>query len=319
MRSEEAEAAGNEYHAAMMPDGATPRLEESDTGSLAPVAAGVRERQLALAPRLRPHVESLVLLDTPRPHHLRLPGPRVQILARATSGGFAAWLVGPLTSARRKPSPARPEIARANELVSGRDDSVIRPAITRRSGLVSGNASLRAIAARFAPGAARLFLPCPLSEVTDAIVPLAEIWRDGACLEDRLAAARDPLAAAAVLSAAIEPRLAPRRDACRLVSAATALLDRGIGVAETAARLGIGERRLGRVLRDETGLSPKAYARAMRLRRALAFHGAPRRARSWAETALAAGYADQAHMIAEFRSLAGVTPPALEAELASLA
>ncbi|GAB4584893.1 helix-turn-helix domain-containing protein [Nocardia sp. IFM 10818] len=52
------------------------------------------------------------------------------------------------------------------------------------------------------------------------------------------------------------------------------------------------------------GDSPKRFARIGRVRRILAAAGDT----AWAELAAAAGYYDQSHMTADFRSLMGVTP-----------
>ena len=81
-----------------------------------------------------------------------------------------------------------------------------------------------------------------------------------------------------------------------------------------AVDLGVSERHLRRVFRETVGVSPKAFAKLTR------FHRALRAAResahaSWASIAAAAGYYDQAHLIAEFRAIAGVTPRALLGEL----
>jgi AraC-like DNA-binding protein len=61
-------------------------------------------------------------------------------------------------------------------------------------------------------------------------------------------------------------------------------------------------------------VSPKAFTQLARFHRALRAaredHGA-----SWAGIAAASGYYDQAHLIGEFRAIAGVTPRALLAEL----
>jgi AraC-like DNA-binding protein len=88
----------------------------------------------------------------------------------------------------------------------------------------------------------------------------------------------------------------------------------GDHVSAVAAALGVSERHLRRVFRETVGLSPKAFAKLTR------FHRALRAARedghaSWASIAAGAGYYDQAHLIAEFRAIAGVTPRALLAEL----
>jgi AraC-like DNA-binding protein len=59
--------------------------------------------------------------------------------------------------------------------------------------------------------------------------------------------------------------------------------------------------------REAVGLTPKLYCRVLRFQRALrqlAEH--PRIA--WIDTALNAGYSDQAHFNRDFRELAGLTP-----------
>jgi AraC-like DNA-binding protein len=85
-------------------------------------------------------------------------------------------------------------------------------------------------------------------------------------------------------------------------------------VRAVAVDLGVSERHLRRVFRETVGMSPKAFTRLARFQRAL---GAARKdARlSWASIAAAAGYYDQAHLIAEFRAIAGVTPRELLREL----
>lgn len=100
----------------------------------------------------------------------------------------------------------------------------------------------------------------------------------------------------------------------------------GVGVRETAAALGVGERRLERTFDQCVGLSPKFLARVLRFRAAASeivrqrdrwtdpptrHHLAPL---SWSALAHAAGYADQPHFNREFRALAGLTPTEYAAE-----
>ncbi|MFF0343778.1 helix-turn-helix transcriptional regulator [Kribbella sp. NPDC004875] len=74
---------------------------------------------------------------------------------------------------------------------------------------------------------------------------------------------------------------------------------------ETAARLGVSERYLRRVFRQAVGVSPKHFARISRVRSVIKQSG-----RSWSDTAAYVGYADQSHLIADFRALMRVTPTA---------
>ncbi|HET7572796.1 MAG TPA: helix-turn-helix transcriptional regulator [Gaiellaceae bacterium] len=71
-----------------------------------------------------------------------------------------------------------------------------------------------------------------------------------------------------------------------------------------AAELGWSRRRIVERFRDEVGLPSKAVARVLRFERARSLAGTM----SWGEVAYVCGYADQSHLIAEFRRIAGGTP-----------
>lgn len=159
--------------------------------------------------------------------------------------------------------------------------------------LVSGAG--RFLGVRFHPGRAAAFLRIPLAEITDARVPLLDLVDDFdlARLEDvliqRLIAAPPP-----------DPRVdhAVQRI---LATGGTARID------DLAREANLSRQRLARRFADHVGITPKTFARVTRFRRVIdATHGAS--AVDWADVALTHGYYDQAHLISEFRELAGITP-----------
>lgn len=77
-------------------------------------------------------------------------------------------------------------------------------------------------------------------------------------------------------------------------------------VAGIAQRSGLSHRQLQRRFVCEFGMPPRSYLRLLRFRGALAEVQA--RSETLADTAAAQGYADQAHMARDFRSLAGLPP-----------
>lgn len=77
-------------------------------------------------------------------------------------------------------------------------------------------------------------------------------------------------------------------------------------VAAIARRLAVSERHMRDVVRDGIGVPPKRFERIERVRRVLA-RGRANTAR-WAQLAATAGFYDQSHMAAEFRTLMGVPP-----------
>jgi len=153
------------------------------------------------------------------------------------------------------------------------------------------------IAVRIAPGAAPAVFGFAATELADRAVALSELWRAPAGeIQDELA------------------RRLGRAGPDRAMAHAARRLDAdpALRIGQLARDLALGERQLRRRFAAAVGMSPKHYARAARIRRAIAL---ARRSLSWAAVAVAAGFYDQAHMIAEFHALAGATPEALLAEL----
>jgi AraC-like DNA-binding protein len=190
----------------------------------------------------------------------------------------------------------------------------------RRAAVIPLLGRVDLVGVRFRPGAALPFLDTPLDALVDRHVALDALWGAGAAgsLVDEMASAGagDGVGRGAGLERALLRRLAAARAEPGLVARAAALMRRARGrvsVAEVAAALGVGERRLGRAFDAAVGIPPKQLARVLRFRaavRQIERGAAPR----WTAIALDAGYADQAHFIREFRSFAGLTPSAFAAE-----
>lgn len=171
--------------------------------------------------------------------------------------------------------------------------------------------ALEQVCVRLRIGAAAAVLGVPVAEVTDHGVALDALWGAAAGETiDRIAAAPDRAARVAVVAATLRDRIrraeAPPPavlEAVRRIGARAG----GVRVAALAAQLGVGERRLQQLFAAHVGLSPKATCRLARFRAVLArFRRAPRR--SWIETALEAGFYDQAHLVHELRAFTGLTP-----------
>jgi AraC-like DNA-binding protein len=146
---------------------------------------------------------------------------------------------------------------------------------------------------RFRPGRAAAFLRIPLAEITDARVPLHDIWRTW-----------DGEISVAALESELIRRLRPDRDA-RVDAAIERIVAGGGRIDDIAKEIGISRQHLARQFLHHVGVSPKTFARVMRFRRLLADQRD-----DWAHRAARHGYYDQSHLIADFRELAGTTPNA---------
>jgi AraC-like DNA-binding protein len=168
-------------------------------------------------------------------------------------------------------------------------------------------------ALRFPPGLAPAVLGVPATELRDRRVELASLWcpAEARRLEATAAAALDAAGLEAVV-AALESVAARRLGAAggpdSWVARLAGWLRAGSTVGAAAARAGLSERQLHRRSLPLFGYGPKTLGRVLRFDRALAL---ARSGRAFAEVAADAGYADQAHLSREVRSLAGVPLGAL--------
>jgi AraC-like DNA-binding protein len=165
---------------------------------------------------------------------------------------------------------------------------------------------------RFRPGGAHAFFGFPQHAVADSVVELdLLIGREMAEeLRDRLWAAGSDRARASEAERwllerryAVHPYFATVRKAVDLVHASGFRM----GVGEVCERLGLSNRYLIEQFRRLVGLTPKTLSRTLRFQ---AVVRATLRERSidWPKLAYRFGYADQSHLVREFKRFSGVTP-----------
>ncbi len=164
--------------------------------------------------------------------------------------------------------------------------------LSRLFGLPMTEIADQAFDARHVLGRAMMRLEAAIRRAPDFAgrIAVAERW-----LYDQLSAARSP-------------------DAVDRAARLLARTGGRVSIEALAERSDLSPRHLQRRFLADVGASPKRYAR---LQRFSALLETRRRApdRSWADLAAEFGFADQAHLIRETRSLAGRTPEALIQQL----
>jgi AraC-like DNA-binding protein len=198
-------------------------------------------------------------------------------------------------------------------------DRAIPAKITRQSGAVLAGPHAQSVildtrqmrwlaAIQFRAGGAAHFLNMPMSEACNQVVSLEDLWRSsGATVRERLIEAPAPQARFAVLEQLLLEHI--QRNFDPAIECAVVALERGMPVSLLAQRLGLLPKTFVRRFTSKVGITPKRFARVRRLQRVMRSIRASAPV-DWSELAARYGYADQSHLVHEFRELAGITPSA---------
>ena len=165
------------------------------------------------------------------------------------------------------------------------------------------------VGAYLKPGRGAAFTGAMAAELRDHVVSLDDLWRSSASVAVQLGEL-DECERIARFESELLRRVSRRFHSSVRVNELAALIDRQRGhvsVQRLSDEAGVSRQHLTRVFREVVGLSPKLYCRLARFHAGLVYAGCGS-AIDWADVAQRLGYADQSHMIAEFKQFSSLTP-----------
>ena len=165
----------------------------------------------------------------------------------------------------------------------------------------------------FTPLGARRFFRLPMSELTDSMVVLDNVLgAEGMALREQLGNAPDWASRFDLAETFVTTRLASAAETPLEIAWAYDRIIASGGrtrISSIAEKLGWSRKHLAGSFSNAIGIGPKTLSRIVRFNRALGL--SRQQSADWAGIAADCGYADQAHLVREFRDLAGETPTAL--------
>lgn len=177
---------------------------------------------------------------------------------------------------------------------------------------IDSHGAAHCLQVNFTPLGARRIFGMPMNELTGRMPALEDVLgAEGAALRERLGEAENWESRFDVIEGFLLARLGKSPEAGPEVTWALDRIAASGGRAKVAAiadRLGWSRKHLARRFAEEVGLGPKCVSRIVRLNSAMAV--AKTDSDGWADIAARCGYADQAHLVRDFRELAGTTPVA---------
>lgn len=244
----------------------------------------------------------------------------------------STWPLSRLVESVHSVAPIEGRARRVDRLPDGRTCLVVRVIERGRRGdvtvvgprtralLKDATGFAQALVLQFKPGWSTPLLGVAANELTDELVMLEDLWdRSGHdVVLDLLGAKSAPEMLQRVARAfASRPRPTFEPTSAPLARRAVRLMEEGgsVQVESVASRLGVTARHLRRAFAENIGIAPKDFARSVRLQRAVRMAAT---SSDWTRIALDAGYYDQAHLIADFRDLVGLTPGAFSKRMRDL-
>lgn len=271
---------------------------ESEGPARAPVlGARLAYREFSPEPALADHIEYLWTLEATDP----LPAPILQGSASKSGldliipldGNFCAHAEHHLFGA------------------AGRGAYLVGPLSQPKTITTMGRCT--AVGARFRPGRAGAFFGLPMHELTDHVVALDELGGPLGRRMFALASETQETGAILPVQRGLQQLLSQRHRAsdAAMVRVMRMIHDThgNVTVAALAQAVCSSPRQLERRFREAVGIAPKLACRIARVRHAMNYLPL-RPGTTWADVAQACGYYDQAHLVREFRTVAGVTPGA---------
>lgn len=157
------------------------------------------------------------------------------------------------------------------------------------------------------PDAVSQIVDASLGQFADTSIHMTNLFSAGdvSTCDDMLAAARSSRERMATVEAFLLRRLRPRSDSLAGHVAQSLRQDPNLHVESLASRLGFSARHLARSFHEMFGMGPKQFSRLARFERMMAER---RNGLSWAQVACACGLSDQAHLVREFKAIAGERP-----------
>jgi AraC-like DNA-binding protein len=177
--------------------------------------------------------------------------------------------------------------------------------------IVGSGGNAHCLQVNFSPLGALRFFGMAQSEIAGRTLPLDDLLGAGAPrIIAQLHDAADWSQRFVLLDRFIAGRFEHARAPHAIVREVWHGLERSKGAASIAGlaeAAGVSRRHLAKLFRAEIGTTPKIMARILRFEHARHMAATVPR-QGWADIAYAAGYADQAHLVREFRELSGLSP-----------
>jgi AraC-like DNA-binding protein len=178
---------------------------------------------------------------------------------------------------------------------------------------VARSAGSRCIAVCFKPGQAYRFFSVPMSELSNKVIELEDLWRSQSNdIEERLALATDNEQRSAIIQEYLLSLLVTHEADDHILHAFELIhAHKGqLSIEQLSKEANISHRQLSRRFHQLMGLSPKEYANMNRFLHSLKILKANRHL-SLTQISYESGYYDQAHFIHEYRKYTGITPTEL--------